>query len=227
MLTRVAEGLHVVAAPQRFLFLELGTRMTVIELEGGGVALHSPVPFDAHLADEVARIGEVRCVIAPNVFHHLHVGPWLAASPGAVLCAPEGLRKKRPDLRIDHALRGDGAVPEVLRGTLEGLHINGCALDETVFLHARSRTVVSSDLTENFGTSPHLPTKLYLKAAGLEHQIGWSRLLRVLYRDHAAARRSVEQLLGRDFDRIVLAHGSVIERGGKDALRQTFGFLGL
>ena len=98
MLTRVAEGLHVVAAPQRFLFLELGTRMTVIELEGGGVALHSPVPFDAHLADEVARIGEVRCVIAPNVFHHLHVGPWLAASPGAVLCAPEGLRKKRPDL---------------------------------------------------------------------------------------------------------------------------------
>lgn len=227
MLTRVAEGLHVVAAPQRFLFLELGTRMTVIELEGGGVALHSPVPFDARLADEVARIGEVRCVIAPNVFHHLHVGPWLAASPGAVLCAPEGLRKKRPDLHIDHALRGDGAVPDVLRGTLEGLHINGCDLDETVFLHARTRTVVSSDLTENFGTSPHLPTKLYLKVAGLEHQVGWSRLLRVVYRDREAARSSLEQLLGRDFDRIVIAHGNLIERGGKDAVRQTFGFLGL
>ncbi|GEM_PF-2862721 len=71
----------------------------------------------------------------------------------------------------------------------------------------------------------HLLTRLYLKAAGLEGQIGWSRLLRVVYRDHRAARASLVKLLAHDFDRIVLAHGAVIETGGRDALERTFDFL--
>jgi hypothetical protein len=226
MLTRIAEGLHVVTAPQRLLFIELGTRMTVIELEGGGLALHSPVPYSLQLADEVARLGEVRAVVAPNLYHHMHVAPWLSAFPNASLVAPAALAKKRRDLRIDHALSAeDEDLPAVLRGTLEGLAIRGCALGETVFLHPRSRTLVSSDLTENFQSSTHLPTKLYLKAAGLEHRVGWSRFLRVLYRDHTAAQESVSRLLDWDFDRLILAHGDLIDAGAKDAIRQTFHFL--
>ena len=67
---------------------------------------------------------------------------------------------------------------------------------------------------------------MYLKAAGIHGKIGWSRFLRIVYRDRAAARRSLDALLGHDFDRLVIAHGDVIARDGKAALRQTFEFLG-
>ncbi len=41
----LAPGIHVVDAPQRFLGLELGARMTLLELEGGLLA-HAPVAVD-------------------------------------------------------------------------------------------------------------------------------------------------------------------------------------
>ncbi len=99
-------------------------------------------------------------------------------------------------------------------------------LDETVFLHAATRTIVASDLAENFTSCEHWPTRLYLRASGIYGKVGWGRLMRFVYRDRPAARRSVDVLLTRDFDRIVIAHGDVIARDGKAALRETFRFLG-
>jgi hypothetical protein len=85
--------------------------------------------------------------------------------------------------------------------------------------------VISSDLAENFATSDHWPTRMYLKVGGVHGKVGWSRLLRFVYRDHAAARRSVDALLAHDFDRVIVAHGDPITRDGKDAVRETFRFL--
>ena len=78
---------------------------------------------------------------------------------------------------------------------------------------------------ENFDTSPHLLTRLYLRAAGLQGRVGFSRFLRGVYRDRPAARRSLERLLALDFDRIVLAHGRVLEHGGRAAVREAYRWL--
>jgi hypothetical protein len=98
-------------------------------------------------------------------------------------------------------------------------------LDKTVLLHVASRTLLTADLSENFHACDHLPTRLYLKAGGIWQKPGWNRFLRLVYRDKRAARRSIDRLLEQDFDRIVLAHGDVIDSGGKDAVRATFTFL--
>jgi len=45
-------------------------------------------------------------------------------------------------------------------------------------------------------------------------------------RDRRAARRSVDRLLEHDFERVVIAHGDIIARDGRDAVRSTFEFLG-
>ena len=42
-----------------------------------------------------------------------------------------------------------------------------------------------------------------------------------LIRDRAAARASLERILAWDFDRVIVAHGDVLERGGHDAARRT------
>lgn len=75
----------------------------------------------------------------------------------------------------------------------------GTLLKETVFFHAPSRTLISSDLVENFETSPHWPTRIYL--AALQRVLAW------------------------DFDRIVLAHGDVLAERGPEVLRESYSWL--
>lgn len=222
-LVQHAEGLWTAWAPHRFFGLHLGTRMTVVRLPGGSLWLHSVVPVDDLLADEIQTHGPVRHIVVPSLYHHVYVTDAIQRWPAARVHAPAAMRRKRPELRIDAEL-SETPDPE-WGGMLVPLHIDGSMLDETVFVHRPSRTLVCSDLVENFETSAHFPTRLYLKAAGLHGQVGWSRFLRLVYRNRLATRRSLERLLALDFDRIVLAHGRVLERGGPAAVRDAFRWL--
>jgi hypothetical protein len=222
-LTPFADGIWTVSAPQSMMGLHLGSRMTVVRLSGGGLLLHSPVPIDDALARSIDALGPVEHVVAPNLFHHLHAGAALSRWPGARSYAPEGLGKKRPDLRIDARFSEDAPLP--FAGELEPLTIRGCQLGETVLFHGRTGTVISSDLSENFKTMDHLPTRLYLKASGVYGKPGWSRLLRFVYDDRKAARESIDRLLRWDFDRAVIAHGEPFTAGAKAAIVQTFEWL--
>src|SRR5262249_31102480 len=150
-------------------------------------------------------------------------GPWKEAYPDAVVHGPQALTRKRKDLAFGAMLEEAHAAPWA--GELAPVHVDGCMLDETLFVHRPTRTLVSSDLTENFATSPHWMTRAYLKMSGTHGKIGWPKMLQLLYRDHGATRRSLERLLEHDFDRVVIAHGDVVASGGKDAIRQTFEFL--
>jgi hypothetical protein len=223
VLERIDESVWTAAAPHSFYGLRLGTRMTVVRLDGGDLWVHSPIALAPELRAAVDALGPVRHIVAPNLYHHVFAGQWQAAYPQAALHGPAALARKRRDLRLSAALEEVGRAPWAER--LVPVHIDGCLLDETVFVHVAARTVIASDLTENFATSPHWPTRVYLKATGIHGQIGWSRPLRLLYHNRVAARRSLDRLLAHDFDRVVIAHGDVIAQGGPSAVRRTFEFL--
>jgi hypothetical protein len=222
-LERLDNGLWVAAGPLSFVGLRLGTRMTVVRLASGDLWVHSPIPPSSELRAAVDALGPVRHIVAPSLFHHLSAGHWQAIYPDAALYGPAALAKKRKDLKLTVSLEEAGGASWAAE--LQPLHVDGCLLDETVFVHRGARTLISADITENFTTSPHFFTRLYLKASGIHGKIGWSRLMRIVYRDRAAARRSIDSLLAHDFDRIVIAHGDVIPADGKAALRTTFEFL--
>lgn len=218
-----ADDLWIADAPLTFLGLRVGTRMTVVRLEGGSVLLHSPLAIDDALAREIDAIGPVKYVLAPNTFHHLHVGSALARWPDARSFGADGLQKKRPDLRFDQLL--DDAADLPFAGELEPLTVRGSEMKETVLLHKRSGTLVSSDLVENFQSHDHLPTRLYLKVSGIYGKPGFSRLFRFIYKDRKAARESIDRLLRWDFDRAVIAHGEPFASGAKAAMEQAFTWL--
>ena len=222
-LERIDQGLWAAAAPTTFLGLHLGTRMTVVRLSGGGLFLHSVVPMTGPLRAEVEALGPVAHIVLPDLYHHLHVGPWSLAFPGARIHAPPGMARKRPDLRIDAEL-SEVPHPDWARD-LRPFFIAGCRLRETVFLHPATRTLIVSDLVENFHRMDHGPTRLYLKAAGFYGRAGFSRFLRPVYGDRPRARASLERLLAEDFERIVLCHGENLEKGGREALRLTYAWL--
>ncbi len=222
LLQPVDEGIWVLDAPQKFLGLHLGTRMTVVRLASGGLWVHSPVALTDALRGEVSDLGPVEHIVGPNLYHHLRLGEWVAAFGDAKLHGAPGLAKKRPDLSFHSAL-ADGVAPwgEELRP----ISIRGTLLRETVFVHDKTRSLVVTDLIENFDTSDHWPTRMYLKLGGIHGKIGVSRPLRLAYRKRDEVREDLDRVLAQAFDRIVICHGAIIEGDAREKLREGYAWL--
>jgi hypothetical protein len=206
---------------------EFGVRMTVIRLRDGGLVLHSPVQLEPGLRAELDALGEVRAVIAPNRHHHLFAADYPTGYPNAALFAAPGLTAKRTDLKFAAELSDES--PALWRAELEQHVFRGAPfLSEVVFFHPASRTVVFTDLVFNLARGDgNLPTRLFFAAIGAVGHFGPHRMVRWLFiRDRAAARESVERILRWDFERVTMTHGDVLERGGRDAVRAAFAYLG-
>ncbi len=220
---QLAKDLWAEAAPQSFFGLHLRTRMTVVRLRDGNVLVHSPIAMTPSLKADVDAIGPVRHIVAPCTTHHLYAGEWKDAYPGALLHGAVGLAKRRKDLAIDLELRGE-THPD-WQDDLATVFLDGTMLNETVFFHQPSRSLIVSDVIENFETSTHWPTRAYLKLGGIHGKPGLSLPLRLIFRDKKRARRAIDEVLRWDFDRIVLAHGDIIESGGRDTLKDAYTWL--
>lgn len=220
---QLAEGLWIVDRPFSLMGLRLGGRMVVVGLPDGSLLLHAPVPLGEDAAAALRELGEVRHIVAPNLMHHLALPEAAARFPGARVYAPPGLEKKRPELTL-HPLAPGPDTPWAQ--VLDQLPIEGApALRETVFFHRQSRTLICTDLVFHFREAEGVLTRLYLRMSGALGQMAQTRVLRAAFRDRAAARASIARVLAWDFDRVVMAHGQVVEHGGKEALRHATAWL--
>lgn len=197
----------------------LPTRMTVARLPSGSLWLHSPIGLDDALTKEVDSLGAVGHIVAPNCYHHLFYGAWRARYPAAKGYAAPGLESKRGDLTFDEELSDDS--PPTWQGAILPLVIHGAPkMGEVVFVHVPSRSLIVSDLVFNIRDPSGFLMGLVLRMMGAHGRFAQSRLWGAMTKDKEAARRSVDRLLELDFDRIVPAHGEIVDRGGKDALRE-------
>jgi hypothetical protein len=204
---------------------DVGARMTVIRLRNGGLFLHSPVRLDRDLRAALGELGEVQAVVAPNRHHHLFVADYPAGYPDARLYAAPGLPLKRPDLKFAAELSDE--APDSWRADLEQHFFRGAPfLNEVVFFHPASRTIVFTDLVFNKPRAQTLASRLLFGLMGATNHFGPHRLTKLFMRDRAAARASLERVLRWDFDRVTVTHGDVLERGGREAVRAAFAFLG-
>jgi hypothetical protein len=64
-----------------------------------------------------------------------------------------------------------------------------------------------------------------LKADGVYGRFGLGHLEKLLFRDKRAARAAIDRMLGWDFDRVIVAHGDIVESRGKEAVREAFAWL--
>ena len=221
-LLSIGDGVWTKHAPLRFFGVPVGTRMTVLRIDDG-LVIHSPVSIDDATKRAIDRLGTVRFIVAPNAYHHLGVGPAMKLWPDARLFAARALRSKRKDLTIEADLE-DAAPPE-WAGVLSAHPIAGSMLAETTLHHAPSKTLVTSDLFENFPTADDFVLRTYLKIGGIYGKPGWHRLFRIFYRDREAARASITKILDLDFERVVVAHGETLDSRGRDTVREAMSFL--
>lgn len=223
-LRQLADDLWVAERPQTFYGLPVGARMTVIRLAGGRLLLHSPVALDPALRTQLDALGEVRYAVAPNRVHHLYAGRVAAHYPGARLWVAPGLERKRPDLVFAAVL--DDVAPAEWRDEVAQVFFRGRPYEnEVAFFHRPSRTLILCDLAFNFGPHTPTPTRLLMTLLRSYGRLGPTTLDPLLIRDRAAARESLRRILDWDFDRVVVAHGDVQERGGREILRQGYAWL--
>lgn len=211
--------------PVKYAGLSFSSRMTVFRLSDGKVLLHSPCHINASLKQAIEEIGEVAYIAAPGSYHYLHVPSAQQAFPAAETYLCPGIEQKRPEMHFDWLL-GDHA-PSAWAGELEQVLVRGARfMWEVAFYHRAGKTLILVDLVENIGDETEgvgWGLKFWWKAVfhmwnnpkpAPEYQMGW--------KDKEAARESLERILAWDFERVIIAHGDLIEEDARAVVRKAW-----
>ncbi|MDP2816082.1 MAG: DUF4336 domain-containing protein [Rectinemataceae bacterium] len=211
----------------RFYGLPFPTRMTVIRLADGGLWVHSPIADAGGLAEAVAELGPVRHLIAPNWIHYVWIPGWKARFPDAVIWGSPGVvsraKSQGEDVRLDYTL--DDTAPEAWSGQIDQRLADSGLHREIVFHHRASRTLILTDLIENF-EAQKMPwwTRPFLRLGRVcDPDGGMPRDMAASFRLRSTHLRDVVQtMIGWQPDRVILAHGRWYDRHGSDELRRAF-----
>ncbi len=217
--------------PLRFWGLEVGTRMTVIRLAKDELVIISPIQLTPQLIADLEELGTVTYIIAPNRYHHLFAAAFKQQYPQAKLLAAVGLAEKCPHLPIDDAISAPtGQIGgQLFYRQFPGLYMPSLQgadpLNEVVFYHAESRSLVITDIAFHFDRTSGGLTQAIAKLIGVYDKLQLTILEKWLIRDKAAMEVAVRSVLDWDFDRVMMAHGSPILTGGKSMLKAGYEWL--
>ncbi|MDI4238061.1 DUF4336 domain-containing protein [Bradyrhizobium sp. Arg237L] len=202
------------------------TRMAVIRLSDGGLFIWSPIELTDSLRAEVDAAGPVRHIIAPNSLHHLFLPHWKRAYPGAKLYAPPGLRRKREDIVFDADL-GSVPSPDWIEEIDQVLMQGNLITTEVVFFHIKSGTVLFTDLLQQIPADRNSGWRAMV--AKLDLMVGPEpsvpRKFRVAFTNRRAARKSLDYILAWPAQKVLMAHGTPVEKDARVYLRRAFGWL--
>ena len=210
-LIQVTERIWTAPSPLTVLgIIQLNTRMTIIRLQSGKLWIHSPIPWTEELDSEIRTLGEIEYIVAPSCFHHMFVGPWKEHHPKASICAPNGLRRKRSDLQIDHDLQIDGH--KLWQDDINCVEIKGMPfVQEHVFFHRKSRTLIVTDLLFFLPLSTGF-TSFYAWLNGVKETVSTPLLFKSAIKDKTAFSSSIEEvrLMAGDVQNLSLCHHIVL-----------------
>ena len=198
--------------------------MTIVRLADGALVVHSPIRLTEELRSAAASAGRVRFIIAPNRFHHLFVPDWQQAYPDAQTFCTPGLDTKRADLKFT-AIFGDDP-PAAWANEIDQAFMRAFPpLNEIVFFHHKTRTLIFTDLRFNIARHDSAYGRFLLRLDGAFRGLAIPRSFRLLLRRRRPECAAfLNRLLSWDFDRVILAHGEIINSGAKPAVERAWRF---
>ena len=235
-LKSVAENVWIVDGPViRFGYLGLRfpfpTRMTVVRLSDGGLWVHSPTELSPALKTAVEALGPVRHLVAPNRIHYWWLGEWSAAFPNAATYAAPGVRERArskgrfADYGADLVAGGTYPWSDEVRMLI----VLGGYLSEAVFFHVATRTLVLTDLIQNYERAK-IANPLFRfmsRLSGATDPDGMMPLdLRSTFMRHRREMgEAVNTMISWQPDRIVIAHGRWYDGNAVAELKRAFRWL--
>ncbi len=225
MLTQIAPHLWHMQSGMKAAGLSFTSRMTVIRFADGRLWIHSPVRFDDAVRAQLAQLGEVAWIVAPNRAHHLYVKHCKRMFPAAAVYGAPGLAEKRPDIEGLRTL-GDAVEPE-WAGELEQVWFHGQPfVNEVLWFHKASNTLVACDILQCWGGPLDWRMALYARLTGVRKRFDVPRTVRLVTRDKGAAAGSARAVLRWPFTRVITAHNAIVEHDAHALVARAFARFG-
>lgn len=221
-LTAVVDGrIWTLDRPVWFGGVRLRARTTVVRLDDGGLLLHTPAPPTDAVAEQLRALGPVRWLVVPNCFHHLGTPAAAARFPEARVVAPASALDRNKALKR-HLDIHDGQLSDQLP-ELEVLPLLGVPfLDETVLYHRPTQTLLGADIVLCAGAKDHWTWRWAGRATGCYGRVRVPPDVKKKISDKAAAARSIQAMLQRPAQRLIVGHADVIEEDCRDRLAQAW-----
>jgi hypothetical protein len=202
------------------------TRMTIVRVERD-LFIHSPTPLTPSLHRGIETLGRLRWIIGPSRLHYWWMPEWRHAFPdAAVYLAPGTAERSHGRINFQaNTLSTDCGYP--WDEDIATLPVAGRVLTEVDFFHRPSRTLILTDLIENFERQKlgSLAMRLLTRLGGaLDPDGQMPRDMRLTFR-RAELRAAVETMISWQPERIILAHGRWYPTGGTRELRRAFRWL--
>jgi hypothetical protein len=211
----------------QFLGLPFSTRMTVVRLSNGELWVHSPIKLSEAIIEQIGNLGQVKYLIAPNHLHHLFLPEWISAYPSAEIYGTNEVIKKRNDLVFNGSLNNHQSW--AWSSDIDQELFSGSPLmEECVFYHKGSSTLIVTDLVENFsGQDFNCWQRVIAKGVGILAPNGKTPLdwrLSFMF-GKTDARRHLNRLLAWDPQILVMSHGEIVKENTNKFLARSFEWL--
>lgn len=214
---QIAENLWTLHYPLSVLGTQHGRTVTIIRLRSGQLVIHSMAPFSSEDLAAIQNLGEVGWLVEAMLLHDTYAKQGHKAFPEIQFLGPPGFSEI-----VGFPVGPLQPLPAVWQNELEVIPLKGIPmLEEHVFYHLPSKTLVVADLVFNFPPDERGWSRFFHRyIAGFKKYPGMSRIFRMCIRDSSAFRQSLKEVFSRDFDRVIVGHGDTIETNGKTLLRQ-------
>ncbi len=198
--------------------LPIGRRITVARGSAHQLVAFSPMRATDDTIKDLQRLGPIAAFVLANRVHDLYYEGYFDQFSETPFLAPAAAVADHPKWRLSTIQPG---MPE-LRGFRYLVLAGMPRVQEHVFLHEASRTLLLTDSIFNLPKTNAWLARLMMKVADMGGRPRPSRIFRSMVRSRREFIMSLHEVLTWDFDRIIGGHGNVIERDGKKVFQEAF-----
>lgn len=212
-MTKDLTNILVLQSKVKIGFFDLPVKSFVLKTNSGAVLI-SPLPnLDPHI-EIIKKFASLTDIVAPNLLHHLGAKKAKKHFPDATLWATPGLDLKRADIKWDKSL---GKNEWSYDKEIQIVPILGMPrVNEFVFYHKTSRTLIVTDLVFNLQKSTGIGNWLIYHLFDIYKKAAISRLFLTQVQNKNEFEDSLKKIVALDFINIYLPHGENILNNGKE-----------
>lgn len=212
---KIGEGAWLKQFSLKLLGADFNRTVTVFDLDGGNVLVHSTGSFSDEDYRFFESLGAHTHFVDATCFHDTSTKKVLKAAREASFYAPKGFSIK------DDRLKPITDLAPILGDAIEMIPLRGIPkVNEVEFFDRRNGILVIADLLFNF-TESNVWTRGFVRAtAGIKEHPGMSRLFRMMIRDKPAFQESIDRLRALEFEKLVFGHGQPILEDAKECFQK-------
>ena len=201
--------------------------MTVVRISDGSLLVHSPTQCDRRMRAALAELGPVAHIVAPNGMHDLFLEDYAAAFPQARIWIPPGLSPYFSKISQASELPAD-ITRAPWFADLTCVLVQGIPrLNEAVFFHPRSRSLIVADLFFNVGPECSIPLRIAARLGGFYRKLATPVDIRwFLVRNKEKFRKSMQEIRRLPFQNIMVGHGNNVMGAGQKAFERATAWAG-